>query len=171
MSTFFDGRSNITAQSNAAGGEPFALEEFFAGELAAHGVMLGRNGRVLRSFTAVMHGSWQQNTNGMQGHLTENFVFDNGEKMQRFWEFVGTGDKQFEGTAADVQGVAELVWYGNALRMDYTLVVPFKGRTLAVQVEDWLWRMNSEVVVNKSIMRKWRFRVGEIITTIIRKDE
>jgi len=53
--------------------------------------------------------------------------------------------------------------------MDYALMVPVSGKTFVVNVEDWLWLMEPDVMVNKSTMCKWGFRVGEIITTIIKK--
>lgn len=66
---------------------------------------------------------------------------------------------------------ATLETFGNALRMDYALMVSIRDGALTVQVEDWLWRMEPDVVVNKSTMRKWGFRIGEIVTTIVRKPD
>lgn len=159
-----------TPEENAAGGHAFVLEDFFDGEMTAHGVILTRGGKVRRSFNAVMTGVWEEREGTLHGVLTEDFVFDDGEKLRRQWQLHRTGDGLFEGTAADVEGTALLAASGNALRMDYTLLVPVSGRAISVRVEDWLWRMEPGVVVNKSIMRKWGFRVGEIITTIIRRD-
>lgn len=163
------GCSNISAEDNAVGGHPFVLEEFFDGELGAHGVILGRGGRVRRSFNAIMRGEWHEDEGVLKGVLTEEFVFDDGELLKRRWEFIRVGEGRFEGTASDVEGLATLEISGNALRMDYALMVPVRDRSLTVQVEDWLWRMEPDIVVNKSTMRKWGFRIGEIITTIVRK--
>lgn len=163
------GCSNVSPSENAVGGTHFVLEQFFSGELKAHGVILGFGGKVRRSFNAVMHGEWHEENGIMHGVLTEQFVFDDGEKLDRRWEFKKIGENQFEGTAADVEGIAKLEVSGNALRMDYALLVPVKDKTISLQVEDWLWLMEPNVVVNKSTMRKWGFKVGEIITTIIRE--
>lgn len=165
------GCSNTPAKDNSAGGSPFVMEEFFNGELGAHGVILSRGGKVRRSFNAVMRGEWREENGVLKGVLTEDFVFDDGEVLQRRWELTRVGEGRFEGTAADVEGTAMLETSGNALRMDYALMVPMRGKSLIVQVEDWLWRMEPDVVVNKSTMRKWGFRVGEIITTIVRKPD
>jgi hypothetical protein len=162
--------SDTGPEKNAAGGVPFALEEFFNGELSAHGVILTRGGKVRRSFNAVMRGSWKEEDGVLHGVLTEDFVFDDGEQLQRRWELTRIGEGVYTGTAADVDGTATLAEAGNALRMDYTLQVPVSGKTIAVHVEDWLWRMEPDVVVNKSTMTKWGFRVGEIITTIIKRE-
>jgi uncharacterized protein DUF3833 len=116
-----------------------------------------------------MRGEWHEEEGVLKGVLTEEFVFDDGEVLQRRWEFIRVGEGRFEGIASDVEGLATLEVSGNALRMDYALMVPVRDRSLTVQVEDWLWRMEPDVVVNKSTMRKWGFRLGEIITTIVRK--
>lgn len=159
----------VSARENAAGGAPLVLESFFEGELAAHGVILARGGRVRRSFNAVMRGAWEERTGRLHGVLTEDFVFDDGEKLLRRWELVKTGEGAYSGTASDVEGAALLATAGNALRMDYALKVPVRGRTVVINVEDWLWLMEPDVVVNKSTLCKWGFGVGEIITAIIRK--
>lgn len=163
------GCSNIPTSENAAGGHPIVIEEFFTGELKAYGVILGLGGKVKRSFNAVMHGEWQKDEWPLKGLLTETFIFDDGEKLERRWEFTSVGVGRLEGTASDVEGIAKLETSGNALRMDYALLIPVSGRTISVQVEDWLWLMEPNIVVNKSIMRKWGFKVGEIITTIVRE--
>ncbi|MDC0336031.1 DUF3833 domain-containing protein [Pseudodesulfovibrio sp.] len=160
--------TQISAKKNALGGAPLVLENFFAGELRAHGVILTRGGKVRRSFNAIMRGAWEEKGGTLQGVLTEDFVFNDGEKILRRWEFTKTGDGQYTGTASDVEGTALLATSGNALRMDYALVVPVSGKTFVVNVEDWLWLMEPDVIVNKSTMCKWSFRVGEIITTIVR---
>lgn len=161
--------TKVTVEENAAGGSPLVLEEFFDGELAAHGVILSRGGSVRRSFNAVMRGSWEEKDGALHGVLTEDFVFNDGEKLLRRWEFIKTDEGQYTGTASDVEGTALLATSGNALRMDYALMVPVSGKTFVVNVEDWLWLMEPDVMVNKSTMCKWGFRVGEIITTIIKK--
>ncbi|GAB7023175.1 DUF3833 domain-containing protein [Salidesulfovibrio brasiliensis] len=165
------GCSAPSAEENAAGGTPFTLETFFTGELDAHGVILSRNGKVRRSFNAVMRGEWTESDGALQGTLTEDFVFNDGEKLQRRWTLTKTADNRYIGTAPDVEGTAQLQTAGNALRMDYDLTVPVSGRSFVLNVEDWLWLMEPNVVVNKSIMKKWGFRVGEIITTIIKRPE
>ena len=164
------GSGGVSARENSAGGEPLVVETFFDGELSAHGVILSRGGRVRRSFNATMRGAWEEREDQLHGILTEDFLFDDGEKLLRRWDFLKTAEGVFSGTASDVKGAASLSAYGNALRMDYALMVPVGGRTLVVDVEDWLWRMDSTVIVNKSTLRKWGFRVGEIITTIIKGD-
>lgn len=164
------GSGGVSARENSAGGEPLVVETFFDGELSAHGVILSRGGLVRRSFNAIMRGVWEEREGQLHGILTEDFLFDDGEKLLRRWDFIKTGEGVFSGTASDVKGTAVLSAFGNALRMDYALMVPVGVRKLVIDVEDWLWRMDAKVIVNKSTLRKWGFRAGEIITTIIKED-
>lgn len=161
--------SSVSAEENAVGGVPLVVESFFDGKLDAHGVILTRGGKVRRSFNAVMQGAWEEKEGTLHGVLTEDFAFDDGEKLLRRWEFIKTATGSYSGTASDVDGVASLAASGNALRMDYDLKVPVSGKSIILNVEDWLWLMEPEVLVNKSTMRKWGFRVGEIVTTILKK--
>ena len=165
------GCSTITVQDNAAGGAPLVLEEFFDGHLTAHGVILTRGGSVRRSFNATMDGVWREREGVLQGTLTEDFVFNDGEKLQRVWEFTKTGEGTYTGTASDVTGTGTLATSGNALRMDYVLQVPVGDSNMDITVEDWLWLMEPDVIVNKSSMYKFGFRVGEIITTILKRPQ
>lgn len=167
---FFNGVTGVRVEANATRGPEMVLEEFFSGEMTATGVILGRFGRVRRSFTARMHGSWKEEKGILRGVLRESFVFDDDRRLERGWALVQTGPERYEGTAADVKGTATLATAGNVLRMDYALEIPLDGHSVTVTVEDWLWHMQQGVVVNKSIMRKWGVRVGEILTTILRRE-
>ncbi len=162
------GATGVPAADNVTRGPKMVLEEFFSGDLTAAGVILGRFGKVRRSFTAEMHGSWKEQKGVLRGVLTESFLFDDDQRLERGWALVQTGPESYEATAEDVKGTATLATAGNVLRMDYTLEIPLAGHEVTVQVEDWLWHMREGVVVNKSIMRKWGIRVGEILTTIFR---
>ena len=49
------------------------LDQFFNGELTAHGILKNRSGEVTRYFNVTMTGSWDDN--GV-GTLAEKFIFD-----------------------------------------------------------------------------------------------
>ena len=53
--------------------------------------------------------------------------------------------------------------YGNALQWKYTLLLPVDGKTYEVQFDDWMLLMNDEVMLNKSEMRKFGFKLGEVV--------
>ncbi|MGB5445319.1 MAG: DUF3833 domain-containing protein [Psychromonas sp.] len=143
----------------------FAVENYFNGPLQAQGIVLDRGGKVTRRFTVEMIGTWQ----GAQGKLEEWFVFDDGEKTTRTWRITKIGEGRYSGTAGDVVGIAAGESGGFALHWDYQLDLPFEGNTVTVTFDDWLYQVDSNVVINRSFITKWGFRVGEVILVITKK--
>jgi hypothetical protein len=149
-----------------AGEKPLLdLKTYFNGELIAHGLFTDRNGRVQRRFVVTMKGNWQ----GNQGVLEEDFVYSDGSKERRVWRLTQLGDGRYTGTADDVVGVAEGRAAGNALNWRYTLRLPVDGKTYEVQFDDWMYLMDERVMLNKAVMSKFGFRLGEVTLAFYRK--
>jgi hypothetical protein len=152
-------RPNIDQYAN--NNPKFAAKEFFSGSLIAHGIVKDRSGQVIRYFTAELNGEHQDDGTLL---LKERFVFNDGEVQYRDWTMADS-----TATAGDVIGEAQLSSQGNALYIDYTLEIPYKDSTLHVQVDDRMHRVSDNVVINQSYLKKWGFRVGEVILTIIKQ--
>lgn len=135
------------------------IATYFNGPLTAWGYFADRSGEVKRRFTVQMTGEWQ----GNQGVLTENFSWSDGTKTQRIWRISKTDDHRYIGRADDVKGEATGVAYGNALQWRYTLMLPVDGKTYEVQFDDWMYLMDGEMMLNKSEMRKFGFKLGEVV--------
>ena len=135
------------------------IATYFNGPLTAWGYFADRSGEVKRRFTVKMTGEW----NGNQGVLTENFSWSDGTKTQRIWRINKTDDHSYIGRADDVKGEATGVAYGNALQWRYTLLLPVDGKTYEVQFDDWMYLMDGETMLNKSEMRKFGFKLGEVV--------
>lgn len=146
----------------------FILTEFFQGDLTAHGIVKNRGGTVIRYFNATIDASW--NEQGV-GTLDEVFHFDDGEVQHRIWTLTPDGEQQFLAQANDVTGTALASTRGNAMSMRYVLQVPYRGRTIDVTVDDRMFLVNPQVVVNESTMRKFGFRVGSVLLTILKTEE
>lgn len=146
----------------------FVLDEFFQGDLTAHGIVKNRGGAVIRHFNATIDASWDEQ--GV-GTLDEIFYFDDGEVQHRIWTLTPDGERQFQAQANDVTGTAQARTSGNAMAMRYTLQVPYRGRTVEVTVDDRMFLMNEQVVINESTMRKFGFRVGSVLLTILKAEE
>lgn len=146
----------------------FAPETFFNGPMQAHGVVKNRSGKVIRTFTAQLHGSWKDG----QGLLQEKFLFNDGEVQHRNWRLTpiaSSGQQRaFRGTAEDVIGEAALKVAGNAAFMRYTLEVPYGDSTIQVAVDDRMYLTSDQVLIGESELTKWGFRVGEIVLTIFK---
>ena len=132
---------------------------YFNGPLTAWGYFADRSGEVKRRFTVNMTGTWQ----GNEGVLTENFAWSDGSTSQRIWRITKLDAHRYVGRADDVKGLANGVAYGNALQWKYTLLLPVDGRTYEVQFDDWMYLMNDAVMLNKSEMRKFGFKLGEVV--------
>ena len=134
------------------------LKTYFNGPLTAHGMFTDRSGRIVRRFTVAMTGTWQ----GDEGTLDEHFTYSDGSTERRVWRLKALGGGRYEGRADDVVGVAEGRAAGNALNWRYTLALPVDGRVWEVQFDDWMILMDDRVMLNKAVMSKLGFRLGEV---------
>lgn len=142
----------------------FAPEDFFNGALTAHGVVKDFSGTAIRHFSADILGCWSEGV----GTLDEDFVFDDGARQKRVWTLTPNGSQTYVGTAGDVVGAGLARWHGNAMFLDYTLRIELESGPIEVKIDDRMYRVSDNVVINESKMRKFGFGVGEILLTIIR---
>lgn len=162
-----EGCANVTVSDYSGETPTFVPETFFNGELLAHGMLKDRGGHVTRRFIAEIDATWRDGV----GTLDEEFVFADGEESRRVWTLRPDGAGGYVGTAGDVVGEAPVSVSGNAMFLDYTLRVPFGDGTLDVQIDDRMYLIDDDTVLNESIMRKFGFRVGEIVLVIRRVGE
>lgn len=130
---------------------------FFNGDLTAHGVLKNRSGKVTRYFNATIKAYWVEGV----GTLEEKFIFDDGEVQYRTWTLSPSGSGYYA-TAGDVKGTGKANTKGNAMKLDYVLNVKYKDSTIALAVEDWMWLVDEQTLLNESTLRKWGFKVGSV---------
>jgi hypothetical protein len=157
--------ANVSVTDYAKNSPKLVLQEFFNGSLRAHGIVKDRSGKVIRYFNASIDASWVDGV----GTLDENFVFDNGEKQQRIWTIIKDDTGKYIGTANDVIGSSQLKVSGNSLFLNYVLRIPYEDGTLDLNIDDRMYLVSNNVLINESIMTKWGFQVGEIVL-VIEKD-
>lgn len=141
-------------------------EEFFNGPMSAHGIVKDRSGNVIRTFNAEIIGSLEGNTIT----LDEDFIFDDGEKQERVWKIKKQPDGTYLGTAGDVVGEALGETAGNSMFLKYVLAVPYKGRTINITIDDRMYLVEPNVLINESKMTKFGFKVGQIVLVINKGD-
>lgn len=139
-------------------------EQFFDGDLTAHGVIKDRGGRVTRRFTADIKAYWQEGV----GTLEEDFVFDDGELDRRVWTLRPKGPGRYVGTAGDVVGEGDIEVAGNSMFLGYILRIPYGDGTLDLRIDDRMYLVSENVLINESKMYKFGIRVGEILLVIQR---
>ena len=141
------------------------LEEYFDGKLIGHGVFMDRGGEVKRRFVVVITGTVDADTIT----LDEQFTWSDGVKDSRVWTLKRAGANQWQGTARDVVGVADGKIAGNALNWRYVLALPVDGRTYHMNFDDWMYLVDEKVMINKAVMRKFGFRLGEVLISFTKQ--
>jgi hypothetical protein len=138
------------------------LEDFFAGELEAFGIVRDRSGVVLKRFVCAMKGTRE----GDELVLHEDFTWSDGTLQTRVWRLRKTGTGRYVGTAGDVVGEAQAEVAGNAMHLTYTLEVPLNGSTTRLAVDDWLYLVSDAVMINHSRLSKFGFSAAEVLLAI-----
>lgn len=141
------------------------LKTYLNGTLDAWGIFQGRSGEVKKRFHAVIDAKWS----GETGVLDENFTWSDGTTSRRVWTLTRQADGTFRGRADDVVGEAIGEVSGNALRWRYVLALPVDGKVYNVDFDDWMFLMDDKVMLNRSYMSKWGFKLGEVTLSFVKR--
>jgi len=159
---FLSGCSTAKVSDYADRTPKMVPEDFFNGRLTAHGIIKNRAGKVVRYFNADLKACWEDT----KGTLEEDFVYDNGEKQRRVWVLTRQPDGSYIGTAGDVIGEAIGRIAGNSMFLKYVLDVPYGDGTISLTMDDRMYLVEPQTLVNETVMYKLGFRVGEVILVI-----
>lgn len=136
----------------------FLIEEYFAGNTRAWGIVQDRSGEVKRTFTVDIEGTPTED--GIT--LVERFVYGDGETETKTWTIRRTGPHGYEGETKDVVGMAKGEAYGNALNWTYDYRLTVGGRTWTVRFDDWMFLQPDGVLINRARIKKFGFTVAEV---------
>ena len=134
------------------------IRNYLNGNLEAEGILQDRAGKVIKSFTVKMKGTWK----GNNGKLAEDFIFSDGKKDQRTWEIEMLDDNNFTAKAHDTVGSAKGKQYGNAMKMVYVLKIDVDGKKYDIAITDWIYLVDTKTAINVSKMTKFGFTVGTL---------
>ena len=134
------------------------IEEYFQGPVKAWGLLQDRKGNVTRQFKANMFGKFEGNILTLE----EDFYWTDGEKQKRIWKIEKIDEHNYIGSAPDVVGKAKGFSYGSSFKFEYDLMIPFKGKNVKVSFDDWIFKQDEEVAINRAILKKFGFKVGEL---------
>ena len=140
------------------------IEDYLSGNVKAWGVLQNRSGDVTRQFKADLNGKW----NGSQLILDEIFNWNDGEKQTRQWTIKKIDNHHYEGTASDVVGKAKGFSYGPAFKFEYVLLVPVKGKNIKITFDDWIFKQDDKVAINRATMTKFGFKVAELTVVFVK---
>ena len=158
------GCSGPAVTDYAKRGPKLVPEQFFSGELIARGVVKDMSGEVIRTFDATISASWD---NEGVGTLDEEFHFDDGEVQTRVWTLTPTqSGAGYHANAGDVVEPGIMRWSGNAINMNYVLQVAYGDGTLDLRMDDWMYLITPDTLINETTMSKWGVDVGELVLVI-----
>jgi hypothetical protein len=136
----------------------FNLPIYFDGEVTAWGIVQDYTNKLTRRFCVDIVGTWQ----GNRGQLHETFYYNDGEQQIRIWELQIDENGNVSGGAADVIGKASGGSKGTAFNWQYTLRVPIDDTEYDLFVDDWMFMIDKNRVMNRSYMKKLGVTVAEI---------
>ena len=139
----------------------FEPEVYFAQRLEAYGVFVDRFGAIRRQFNVEVKGT--RTSDGFI--LDEDFLYDDGERETRRWIVTALGDGRYRGECADVIGTATGKCTDNMLSWRYDFRLAMYGRKVAVRFDDVMVLQAGGVMVNRAMVSKAGFRLGEVLLT------
>lgn len=140
-------------------GPKLKFEEFFNGKVKAWGIIQDWRGKVTTRFKIDMIGTWE----GNEGKLDEEFIFNDGKKMNRTWFVKKVAEDSYKGKASDVIGVADGKSSGFSINYNYYMDITVEdGSTYRLFMDDWMWLIDNKTLMNRTKMKKWGITVSEL---------
>ena len=141
------------------------LPTYFSGPVQAWGMFQDRSGEVIKRF----HVDIQSRREGDKLILDERFLYSDGTRQRRVWTLTPDGAGRWIGTADDVVGEAIGEVAGNALRWRYHLNLPVDDSTYVVYFDDWMYLMDDDTLINRSVMSKFGIKLGEVTLSFVKR--
>ncbi|MDD3352290.1 DUF3833 domain-containing protein [Zoogloea sp.] len=160
------GCASVNTTDYAAEKPELDLARYFNGTLDAHGMFQDRSGKVVKRFHVEIAARWEGNV----GTLDERFTYSDGTTQRRVWTVTKHDAHRYTGRADDVVGEAQGEAHGNALRWKYVLALPVDGKVYNVDFDDWMFLMDDKVMLNRSVMSKFGFRLGEVSLSFTKRE-
>ena len=96
------------------------------------------------------------------GTLDEDFTYSDGRREKRVWTIRKLGAGRYLGTAGDVVGEPQGSAAGNAPNWRYVLDLKVGEKNYHVDFDDWMVQIDEDVMLNRAVMSKFGFRLGEV---------
>ena len=156
---FLTGCSAVDLKQYSSNSPKLDLFDYFIGETKGYGIVQDRKGTLTRQFTVDITGTIQADDSLK---LYEKFDWSDGEKSTRTWIITTNGNHLYSGTAEDVASPADGIAYGNVLNWQYLLNLKVHDTTWKIKLDDWMFLVTDQVLINKAKMSKYGLTVGEV---------
>lgn len=152
--------------SSESGQRPaLRLECFFSGRTRAWGTFQDRSGRLRRQFQVDAKGDWD----GDVLTLVEDFTYSDGEQERRTWRMQPTEGQGYRAQADGMVGRAEGRVQGNSLAWRYDFALRVGKRNWVVRFEDCIVLLFENVLLYRSKVSKFGFRLGEVTMVFMKE--
>jgi hypothetical protein len=158
ITCFFIASCSVELDDYKVQEKSFDLKSYFEGRVIAWGVIQDYSNEVKRRFCVEIDGNWEDE----KGVLAEKFFFNDGEISYRNWQLTQLPDGSYIGTAEDVVGTAIGKHQGFAFQLQYELSLDIDGDITQVTMDDWMFQLDENKVMNKTSMSKFGIKVAEI---------
>ncbi|MBN0977094.1 DUF3833 domain-containing protein [Pseudomonas hygromyciniae] len=134
------------------------LERFFSQPVKAWGMFQKHSGEVAKRFEVNI----VSRREGNNLILDERFLYSDGTRQRRVWVLTPTGQGGWIGRADDVVGVANGQVAGNTLHWRYRLNLPVGDSIYEMSMDDWMYLMDEDTLINRTRMSKFGVEVGQV---------
>ncbi|QIA03594.1 MULTISPECIES: DUF3833 domain-containing protein [Pseudomonas] len=134
------------------------LHRFFNQPVKAWGMFQKRSGEVTKRFEVNI----VSRREGNNLILDERFLYSDGTRQHRVWTLTPEGQGRWSGRAGDVVGVAQGQVAGNTFHWRYRLNVPVDDSTYEMSMDDWMYLMDEDTLINRTSMSKFGVEVGQV---------
>jgi len=134
------------------------LQRFFSQPVKAWGMFQKRGGEVTKRFEVNI----VSRREGNNLILDERFLYSDGTRQHRVWTLTPEGQGRWSGRAGDVVGVAQGQVAGNTFHWRYRLNVPVDDSTYEMSMDDWMYLMDEDTLINRTSMSKFGVEVGQV---------
>ena len=139
--------------------QKLVLEEFFPGRVLARGTFKPTLSGPDRGLTVIIDSTWDGNTLTM----VEDFTYDDGELDHKTWRFTRTAERTYTGTREDVLGTARTYPDGDAMRLEYKVVLKTEAYgDLHVRFRDIMALETDGTLINRAVVSKWGIKLGNV---------
>jgi Protein of unknown function (DUF3833) len=140
----------------------FRLERRLLGANRVAGLVHGRSGRLLLTFSGLMEGMIE---NGAL-LMSEELRYSDGRIDRRTWRIAAQGTHGYRGTTTDSVGTVTGSAQGNTVNLRYKLHLPIAGGLRKIAFDDWMYLQPDGIILDHAVMRMWGIRIGTVSATI-----
>lgn len=141
---------------------PVTLISAFAGHRTGNGQFRVWLTGDARRFTAVLNGTVKGAEGSQTLTVTEDFVYDDGQKDRLTWVFVQTGPGLWSGKREDTVGAARVIEAQGQIRLTYTADFKSLSGTTRLGFADVIYAQPDGTIINDGIVSRAGFPVAGV---------